>query len=60
MGAEMVAGGGRLDAAVVCRAPSAGKGLTSRRMRYQIWIPVMLLQIVNIFWYFSILRVAYR
>ncbi|KZW04214.1 longevity assurance proteins LAG1/LAC1 [Exidia glandulosa HHB12029] len=29
-------------------------------MRYQIWIPIMLLQIVNLFWYFRIWRILYR
>lgn len=29
-------------------------------MKYQIWTPILLLQFLNIFWYFLILRVAYR
>jgi len=29
-------------------------------MKYQIFIPIVLLQIVNLFWYFLILRIAYR
>jgi len=29
-------------------------------MRYQIFIPLLLLQIVNLFWYWSILRILYK
>lgn len=29
-------------------------------MKYQIWAPIMLLQIVNLFWYYRILRILYR
>ena len=29
-------------------------------MKYQIWTPIFLLQILNLFWYFLILRIGYR
>jgi len=28
--------------------------------RYQIFIPILLLQFINLFWYFLILRILYR
>jgi acyl-CoA-dependent ceramide synthase len=30
------------------------------RMRYQIFIPLMLLQLINLFWYFLIWRILLR
>ena len=29
-------------------------------MKYQIWTPILLLQFLNLFWYFLILRIGYR
>ena len=29
-------------------------------MKYQVFVPLLALQIVNLFWYFLILRIAYR
>jgi len=40
-------------------APETGAWLAGW-MRYQIFIPLLLLQILNIFWYYFILRIALR
>jgi len=29
-------------------------------MKYQIFIPIFALQLINLFWYYLILRIAYR
>lgn len=29
-------------------------------MKYQIWTPILLLQFLNLFWYFLILRIGWR
>ena len=29
-------------------------------MKYQIFVPILLLQFLNLFWYYFVLRIAYR
>lgn len=29
-------------------------------MKYQVFVPILLLQFIQLFWYFLILRIAYR
>lgn len=61
LGTEMVTKGRRLDGALVrLSAVTHSRADARRRMKYQIFIPLMLLQIVNLFWYFRIWRVLYR
>ncbi|KAJ7094674.1 longevity assurance proteins LAG1 LAC1, partial [Mycena belliarum] len=40
-------------------APEAGSWLADW-MQYQVFIPIVLLQALNLFWYFLVLRIAYR